>query len=279
MPCRSTSRVVVSGGQCECATSFEVTTDRRRVASVRRGLLIDLRRLFMIVPPGLRDATCVAWFCRWSAEHVPIGEPVRSLVPVRNPIAARADHSVEYPAGHRQARAAIGCDDLVDERIYDWIGNAGEILRALHCGGLRGKITTQRVAGRARKGESLNREVEVEIIDPFAILYRVNNAQSRLDAQRPEILDERHVMRLKRRLVYQEFDADWLTLRGPGQKWWLGPHPFADQMNVMTSSDNLTLILRRLDEIERKLDRIMEELRTPTAIGYSVRRGNFPTKD
>jgi hypothetical protein len=126
MPCRSTSRVVVSGGQCECATSFEVTTDRRRVASVRRGLLIDLRRLFMIVPPGLRDATCVAWFCRWSAEHVPIGEPVRSLVPVRNPIAARADHSVEYPAGHRQARAAIGCDDLVDERIDDWIGNADE---------------------------------------------------------------------------------------------------------------------------------------------------------
>jgi hypothetical protein len=38
-------------------------------------------------------------------------------------------------------------------------------------------------------------------------------------------------------------------------------------------------ILRRLDEIERKLDRIMEELRTPTAIGYSVRRGNFPKND
>jgi hypothetical protein len=39
------------------------------------------------------------------------------------------------------------------------------------------------------------------------------------------------------------------------------------------------LILRRLEEIERKLDRIMEELRTPTAIGYSVRRGNFPKND
>jgi hypothetical protein len=49
-------------------------------------------------------------------------------------------------------------------------------------------------------------------------------------------------------------------------------------MNVMTSSDNLTLILRRLDEIERKLDPIMEELRTPAAIGYSVRRGNLPKK-
>src|SRR5262249_58851080 len=34
------------------------------------------------------------------------------------------------------------------------------------------------------------------------------------------------------------------------------------------------LIPRRLDEIERKLDRMLEELRMPTAIGYSVRRGN-----
>jgi tetrahydromethanopterin S-methyltransferase subunit G len=48
---------------------------------------------------------------------------------------------------------------------------------------------------------------------------------------------------------------------------------------VMTSDNNLCLILRRLDEIERKLDRMLEELRTPTAIGYSVRRGNFPNKD
>ena len=31
----------------------------------------------------------------------------------------------------------------------------------------------------------------------------------------------------------------------------------------MTSADSLSLILRRLDEIERKLDRMMEELRTP----------------
>ena len=38
---------------------------------------------------------------------------------------------------------------------------------------------------------------------------------------------------------------------------------------------SLSLILRRLDEID---DCIMEELRTPTAIGYSVRRGNLPRK-
>jgi tetrahydromethanopterin S-methyltransferase subunit G len=47
----------------------------------------------------------------------------------------------------------------------------------------------------------------------------------------------------------------------------------------MTSADSLSPILRRLDEIERKLDRMMEELRAPTAIGYSVRRGNRPRKD
>jgi len=41
----------------------------------------------------------------------------------------------------------------------------------------------------------------------------------------------------------------------------------------------LTVMWRRLDEIERKLDRIVEELRMPTAIGYSVRRGNLPRKD
>jgi hypothetical protein len=47
----------------------------------------------------------------------------------------------------------------------------------------------------------------------------------------------------------------------------------------MTSNDRLSLILRRLDEIERKLDHMLEELRTPAAIGYSARRGNRPRKD
>ena len=47
----------------------------------------------------------------------------------------------------------------------------------------------------------------------------------------------------------------------------------------MTSADSLSLILRRLDEIERKLDRIMEGARTPSAIGYSARQGNRPRKD
>jgi len=47
----------------------------------------------------------------------------------------------------------------------------------------------------------------------------------------------------------------------------------------MTSANSLSLILRRLDEIERKLDHALQELRTPAAIGYPVRRGNLPKKD
>ena len=47
----------------------------------------------------------------------------------------------------------------------------------------------------------------------------------------------------------------------------------------MTSNGRLLLILRRLDEIERKLDQVLEELQIPTAIGYSARRGNRPRKD
>jgi hypothetical protein len=47
----------------------------------------------------------------------------------------------------------------------------------------------------------------------------------------------------------------------------------------MTSDNNLSLILERLDEIERKLDRMLEELQTPAAIGYSARRGSLPRKE
>ena len=50
-------------------------------------------------------------------------------------------------------------------------------------------------------------------------------------------------------------------------------------VSVMTSDDSLLLLLRRLDELERKLDCILEELQTPTAIGYSARRGNRPRND
>ena len=47
----------------------------------------------------------------------------------------------------------------------------------------------------------------------------------------------------------------------------------------MISDNSLLPIQRRLDEIELALDRMLQELQTPAAIGYSVRRGNLPRKD
>ena len=52
---------------------------------------------------------------------------------------------------------------------------------------------------------------------------------------------------------------------------------FPPLVSVMVSDDSLLLLLLRLDEIELKLDHVMEELRMP--IGYSVRRGNRPKED
>jgi len=48
---------------------------------------------------------------------------------------------------------------------------------------------------------------------------------------------------------------------------------------IHDSINSLSLILLRQDEVESKLDRVMEELWPPPAIGYSVRRGNIPRKD
>jgi hypothetical protein len=63
------------------------------------------------------------------------------------------------------------------------------------------------------------------------------------------------------------------------------PHPLAGASFLLRFGEchdlqrQLLLLLRRLDQIERKLDCMLEELQTPTAIGYSARRGNFPKKD
>src|ERR1700686_2875135 len=56
---------------------------------------LNFRCLIAVVPPGFGNAAEIARLRRRFAEHVPIGDPVRWLVPVRNPIAAGADQAVE----------------------------------------------------------------------------------------------------------------------------------------------------------------------------------------
>ena len=126
-----------STSQLRDGSERERSSRKTRPRNVGRHLYI--RGLVAIVPTGLGNAARVARFCRWPAEHVPIGEPMRGLVPVRNPIAAGADHAVERSTSCRQGSAVISRDDFVDERIDDRIGYAGEILRAPLRGGLRGK--------------------------------------------------------------------------------------------------------------------------------------------
>ena len=69
--------------------------------------LARFSRLVAVIPPGFRNAAEITRLCRRTAEHIPIGDPVRGLVPVRNPIAAGADHAIERAAGGHQSRR--GC--------------------------------------------------------------------------------------------------------------------------------------------------------------------------
>src|SRR6266851_6777892 len=55
---------------------------------------LDLRRLVAVVPPGLQYAPRVTRFYRRPAELVPIGDPVRGFVPVRDPVAPGADQPI-----------------------------------------------------------------------------------------------------------------------------------------------------------------------------------------
>src|SRR3989304_6547483 len=149
--------------------------------------LLQLRRLVAIVPPGFRNAAEVAWFGGRAAEQTPIGDPVRPFVPVRNPVAPGTDDAVERPAGGRQFGPGLGGDDDIDQRIDRWVGEAGNVLRALGGGGLRGKIAAQRIARRLGKTETLHRDVEIEAVDAGAGLPRVTDAQRCFDAERNEI--------------------------------------------------------------------------------------------
>ena len=50
---------------------------------------LELRRLVGVVPPGLGHAARVARLGVRLAEHVPVGDPVRRLVPARDPVVLR----------------------------------------------------------------------------------------------------------------------------------------------------------------------------------------------
>ena len=122
---------------------------------------------------------------------------MRGLVPVRNPVTARADDPVQCAARRHERRARQGGDDGFDQSIDGGIGNAGEIVGAFERRGLGGEKRSQRIPRRRREAEAIDGDIEVERVAPRAILHGVDNAQASIDAERLEITDERHVMRLE----------------------------------------------------------------------------------
>ena len=62
--------------------------------------------LCRIVPPGFRNAAGIFWLALGgTVEHVPIGDPVRRLVPMRNPVAARTGSRGRAPGRRSPFRA------------------------------------------------------------------------------------------------------------------------------------------------------------------------------
>ena len=62
--------------------------------------------------------------------------------------------------------------------------------------------------GVEEKDETIDRDVEVEAVKPRPVLNRIDQANGRVDAERCEVLDERHVVWLEGGLIEQEFDGD-----------------------------------------------------------------------
>ena len=146
-------------------------------------------------------------------EHIPIGDRVVGAVPLRHPIAPGTKHPIEGPARGREIGAIVGADDLLDQRIQNRAGNAGEIVRSLGGGRLRREERAHRIARRCRHGKAFHGHVEIEIFHPGTVLHGVDDPQGRLDSEGAEILDVGRVVRLDRRLVDQELDRENLAVR------------------------------------------------------------------
>src|ERR1700735_589180 len=63
------------------------------------------RGLCRVIPPSVGNTAKIARLRRRSAEYVPVGDPVRGLIPVWNPVAAGANDAVERTAGRHQRGA------------------------------------------------------------------------------------------------------------------------------------------------------------------------------
>src|SRR5215471_15416812 len=90
----------------------------RRLKGRKLAGLLELCRLVAVEPPGFRNAARVARLGRRAPEHVPIGDPVRRLVPAGHPVVLGAEYAIERTAGDVEALAVVGRDRLLDQSVH-----------------------------------------------------------------------------------------------------------------------------------------------------------------
>src|SRR3954447_9485564 len=90
--------------------------------------LLYLGRLAGIVPPGFRRAARVAGLGWWTTKGIPIGDPMRRLVPLGNPIAPGADQPVQRTAGDGELGPRLRRDDAFDHGVDRGARHARQVL-------------------------------------------------------------------------------------------------------------------------------------------------------
>src|SRR5215218_3488157 len=132
--------------------------------------------------------------------------------PLRNPIAAGAENAIERAAGDLEISPVFGTYDTFDQGVERGTRDAGEVFRTFDLCRLRRKERPQTVARRCGHAEPFYGDIEIKIIDPGSELHGIDDPQCGLDAERAEVLDEGHVMRLERGLEQQEFQLHRISV-------------------------------------------------------------------
>src|SRR3954451_215402 len=132
--------------------------------------------------------------------------------PLRNPVAAGAENAIERAAGDLEISPVFGTYDSFDQNIERGTRDAREGFRTFDLCRLRRKERPQTVARRCGHAEAFDGNIEIDIIDPGSELHGIDHPQCGLDAERAEVLDERHMMRLERGFEQQEFQLHRISV-------------------------------------------------------------------
>ena len=121
---------------------------------------------FPVIPPSVGNAAKIARLRRRPAENVPIGDPVRGLVPVAESNSGRPGSPGRAP-GRRSTKAGRESAAMMVPISASTTGSAmpARLLRTVQRRRLRRKIRAQRIAGRRGKAEAVDCDVEIEVVE------------------------------------------------------------------------------------------------------------------